>query len=544
VQRDANGKRLLFSVDSDLTGLQLNMPAPVNKPAGIPRPIHVDAEMLDKDVMQLRGSHDMLRSLVRLQDDKQGWHFDRAGLRVDGVAAALPGEPGLRIEGTLAELKLDDWLKLGSVSVENDKQPQDKGLQNKPSPDKPTQDKKYLASATHVQDILRSANVNVGKLHLYGFDWQNIRAVLQATDDSWRVDVAGDSATGQINVPYVFDSRPMNIDMDKLTLTTNDSAHDGSTARKGSQLDPRELPGLQVDIRSFYFGEHGLGALQLHADRTPQGLQVDNIQIEDESFKGNGSGSWLQGANGPTNSLNFVIESTDVRKTLHVLHYTEFVGAKHGRLQASLTWPGGIDEDLLGRSSGQIELQLEDGQLLTVQPGAGRMLGLMSIAELPRRLRLDFRDVTDKGMAFDSIHATFEVKDGNAVTPNLLLRGPVAEIGIAGRIGLGTHDYDQTAVVTGDVGSALPVAGVALANPVVGGALWLFSQIFKEPLKGIARAYYHISGSWDNPKVERIDPVAGRASMLNSQTSSSSSAAPQASPTSSSATSSHANAAH
>jgi len=255
--------------------------------------------------------------------------------------------------------------------------------------------------------------------------------------------------------------------------------------------------------------------VQAHAVRTAQGLQVDNIQAESDSFKGNGSGTWLQTAAGSQAAIMFAIESTDVRKTLQLMHYGEFIGAKHGRLQASLSWPGGIDPDLLGRSSGSIELQLDDGQLLNVQPGAGRMLGLMSIVELPRRLKLDFRDVTDKGLAFDSIHAAFDVKEGNAITPNFLLRGPVAEIGIAGRIGLGKHDYDQTAVVTGDVGSALPVAGVALVNPVVGGALFLFSQIFKEPLKGIARAYYHITGSWEDPKVERIDPVAGRASMLN-----------------------------
>jgi len=191
---------------------------------------------------------------------------------------------------------------------------------------------------------------------------------------------------------------------------------------------------------------------------------------------------------------------------------------------------------LLGRSSGTMEIQLDDGRLLTVQPGAGRMLGLMSIAELPRRLRLDFHDVTDKGLAFDSIHGSFEVKEGNATTPNLLLRGPVAEIGIAGRIGLGKRDYDQTAVVTGDVGSALPVAGVALANPLVGGALLLFTQIFKEPLKGIARAYYHIGGGWDNPKVERIDPDAGRASMLNTVQESVSSSASSSSLSSSSST--------
>jgi uncharacterized protein YhdP len=40
---------------------------------------------------------------------------------------------------------------------------------------------------------------------------------------------------------------------------------------------------------------------------------------------------------------------------------------------------------------------------------------------------------------------------------------------------------------------------------VVGAALLLFSQVFKEPLKGVTRGYYRITGSWDDPQVKRIE---------------------------------------
>jgi uncharacterized protein YhdP len=32
----------------------------------------------------------------------------------------------------------------------------------------------------------------------------------------------------------------------------------------------------------------------------------------------------------------------------------------------------------------------------------------------------------------------------------------------------------------------------------------VFTQVFKQPLKGLTRVYYRITGSWDNPIVERI----------------------------------------
>lgn len=497
-QHNDDGRRSLFSVDSDLKGLNIDLPAPLNKPAAVARPFHLEAESRSSsDAMQLRASLGDLRSLVRLQHANDGWRFDRAGARVDGIAAALPSQAGLRVEGSLAEFTLDNWLKLGNANTAT----------------------AAANNALRVQDILRAVNVTVGRFHLFGFEWPEVRAVMQATDNAWRVDVAGPQASGQVRVPYDFgDITPLIVNMEQLTLTPTDTAADNHGKAVQTGTDPRELPSLLVDIKKFRYAEHDFGSLHATATRTPQGLQVGAININGESFSGAGSGSWLQTATGQQSTLNLTIESTDVRQTLQQFKYADFIAAKHGKLEAHLSWPGGIDQDVLAHASGKMELQVDDGQLLTVQPGAGRVLGLLSVAALPRRLRLDFRDVLDKGLGFDSIHGNFEVTDGNAHTQNLLLRGPSAEIGIVGRIGLRARDYDQTAVVTGELGSALPIAGAAIAaNPVIGAALLLFTQVFKEPLKGVTRAYYHIGGNWDDPQVERVDADVGRASMSTSQ---------------------------
>jgi uncharacterized protein YhdP len=154
-------------------------------------------------------------------------------------------------------------------------------------------------------------------------------------------------------------------------------------------------------------------------------------------------------------------------------------------------------------ATGTIQVALDKGQITGLKPGAGRMVGLASVAALPRRLALDFSDLTDKGFAFDSARGDFDLRDGSAFTDNVLIKGPAAEIGLIGRVGLKNKDYDQTAVVTGSVGSSLPLAALA-AGPVVGAAVLLFTQVFKQPLKGLARGYYRITGSWDNPIVERI----------------------------------------
>src|ERR1019366_6874473 len=180
--------------------------------------------------------------------------------------------------------------------------------------------------------------------------------------------------------------------------------------------------------------------------------------------------------------------------------------AKTGKMDFDMSWLGAPTADALSAATGKVQVALEKGQITGLKPGAGRVVGLASVAALSRRLALDFSDLTDKGLAFDTIRGDFNLRDGNAFTDDVLVKGPAAEIGLIGRVGLKNKDYDQTAVVTGSVGSSvsLPIAGALVGGPVIGAAVLVFTQVFKQPLKGLARGYYRITGSWDNPTVERI----------------------------------------
>jgi uncharacterized protein YhdP len=51
-----------------------------------------------------------------------------------------------------------------------------------------------------------------------------------------------------------------------------------------------------------------------------------------------------------------------------------------------LSWVGAPTADALRETTGHVKVALDKGQLLGVKPGAGRVLGLASIAALPRRL--------------------------------------------------------------------------------------------------------------------------------------------------------------
>jgi uncharacterized protein YhdP len=275
--------------------------------------------------------------------------------------------------------------------------------------------------------------------------------------------------------------------------------------RPDADADPRTFPAVYFHAKELILSERQFGDVTATLAKQADGVGLKSLSVTAPTFAVSAQGE-LRAKDAGVSRIKGTLTSTDVQGTLKDLGYEDVIQARSGKMEFDLTWLGAPTAAALAQVIGHVQLTLEKGQVTGLKPGAGRVLGLASIAALPRRLALDFSDLTDKGLAFDSVHGDFDLRDGNAYTENVLLKGPAAEIGLIGRVGLKNKDYDQTAVVTGSVGNSLsiPVASALVGGPVVGAAVLLFTQVFKQPLKGLARGYYRITGSWDNPTVERI----------------------------------------
>jgi uncharacterized protein YhdP len=64
-----------------------------------------------------------------------------------------------------------------------------------------------------------------------------------------------------------------------------------------------------------------------------------------------------------------------------------------------LLWHGFAPELLRGTLS----VQVDQGRLPAVEPGVGRLVGLVKVFSLARRLRLDFGDLFEQDLSFDRI---------------------------------------------------------------------------------------------------------------------------------------------
>jgi uncharacterized protein YhdP len=365
---------------------------------------------------------------------------------------------------------------------------------------------------------MRAATLNVAELDYLGLEFREVSLDLAVTEGSWRISVGGPNVIGTITVPSAAGSTdPWNLQFDRLRFEVAEPEESpagaaAATADSKTAVDPRAIPPIDFHATELIWGERQFGDVTATLGKLDDGIALKQLTDIGPNFNISAQGAW-RGKDGGTSRIQGTLTSSDVQSTLKDLGYSELIQAKSGKMVFDLGWLGAPTTESLTQATGHIQLSLDRGQVTGLKPGAGRVLGLSSIAELPRRLALDFSDLTDKGLAFDTVRGDFDLRDGNAYTENVLLKGPAAEIGLIGRIGLKNKDYDQTAVVTGNVGNSLsiPVAGALVGGPVGFAAVLLFQQVFKQPLKGLARGYYRITGSWENPTVERIKSAGAAA---------------------------------
>jgi uncharacterized protein (TIGR02099 family) len=469
-------------ISSTLVGFDMKLPAPLGKSAVTPLPSWFEIQWPQAGGPQggfAIGT--LVNSTYAMDSDSSGMRLAHASMNFGGNDENAGDSQILNVGGSMQRLDLGGWLSLSPAG----------------------KDAKPLAY------YMRGAKLNVAELDYLGLAFRDVSLDLLVSERSWRINVGGPNVKGVITVPSVEGTaEAWNLQFDRLHFDVAESEESSAGVSPGSipaDTDPHTIPAVNFHAKEFIWGERQFGDVTATLAKETEGLSLKSLSVAAPSFTVSAQGEWRAKESG-VSRIKGTLTSTDVQGTLKDLGYADVIDARAGKMEFDLTWLGAPTTAALAQVVGHVQLSMEKGQVTGLKPGAGRVLGFTSIAALPRRLALDFSDLTDKGLAFDSVHGDFELRDGNAYTENVLLKGPAAEIGLIGRIGLKNKDYDQTAVVTGNVGNSLsiPVASTLVCGPICGAAALLFTQVFKQPLKGLARGYYRITGSWDNPTVERI----------------------------------------
>jgi uncharacterized protein YhdP len=148
------------------------------------------------------------------------------------------------------------------------------------------------------------------------------------------------------------------------------------------------------------------------------------------------------------------------------------------------------------------------GQFAKIEPGAGKLLGLMSLQSLPRRVTLDFQDVFSEGFAFERISGEVKLARGILLTQDFEVAGPSAFVSMAGELSLPLETQNLTIKVVPEMGESAAIAATVFGTPVLGLTTLVISKLLQNPLGHVVSYEYLVTGSWDNPTVTRIGASA------------------------------------
>ena len=467
------------TVDSSMLGLASDLPAPFAKNAAAALPLHFERKSggPQQDVISLSyGKIFAAKLLRRTEGDKT--RIDRGALSFGG-AEAKPAESGVWVTGTLPYLNMDQWRSVVSQS------PAQEG-------DEPLL---KLSGVNLAINTLETFNRRFGDFHLNAWD----------TGDSWQATLNSREMNGDIN----WNSKGRGRIVAHLKNLTVPEEIPVTPDAKMAAASTKELPALDIVADSLEVRHRKLGKLEVLAVQQGNDWKIEKLKLANPDMVLQMDGLWQAWLLRPQTSANLKLDVKDIGKFLARFGYPDAVKRGSAKLEGKLAWMGSPSEMDYPTLTGQFTLAASNGQFLKIEPGIGKLLGILSLQSLPRRITLDFRDIFSEGFAFNAISGSMTIDRGVLHSDDFIIEGPAAVVSMAGETDIAQETQKLRVRVVPVLGEGVSIAGAFLGGPVVGLTSLLIQKILKDPFGQLIAYEYGITGTWDDPKVTKINRTSG-----------------------------------
>lgn len=494
-----------YALTSPLTGMAINLPAPLGKSAEQTLPLRVQASLQADSLAAGTGARDQLRI-------EFGPHLQALFVRdVDGelpkvlrgaigLQAPLPAAvAGGQVQAEFATLDVDAWRAAWARMA-------------------PAVGQGGEVDGGYVpqQISARAQQVLIGGRRLTALNLE-LNHSTRGDEDLWRARVSADQLAGQVEYR---DQRGVQA-ADRIYARLSRLSLPPSEAEGVDQLleqAPATVPALDIVVEDFELRGKRLGRLEVEAvNRVVQAgaatreWRLNRLSLGTPEAVLNATGQWaaVGGAARRRMTMDFELDLSDSGTYLERLGYGKTLRGGKGRLQGQLAWSGSPLAWDTRSLDGTMNLSLDAGQFLKADAGAARLLGVLSLQSLPRRLALDFRDVFQEGFAFDNIGGDFRLTAGIVHTNNLRMRGVQAAVLMEGKADIGRETQDLRVIVVPEINAGTASLAYAAINPALGLGTFLAQWLLRRPLIAANTREFHVTGGWDDPKIERVERKPG-----------------------------------
>ncbi|MDO8262273.1 MAG: YhdP family protein [Gallionella sp.] len=496
-------------INSNLQGLSSSLPLPFAKRANELMPLRVEKRNIaeGQDLITARlgslldarlerrdknGAMIIRRGTVNFGGQDKLADTSKAQKRPSG--AKLPAKPlrsknGIWLAGNLPELSIQGWEGLMGGSA-----------------------KSGMAFP------IAGANLHIEKLTGYGQIVNSLQIDATRRGDGLAARLASNALNGEVtwlphgyekggkfsahlsNLYWVKDEQP-----EQSSLSDKpDKAVPPEKSAKTAMLRPGKLPALEIVVENLQVADRQFGRFELvgHPDGNDWRLRRLNITNPDGSLTGDGV--WHSAQENTQTRVNLQLKLSDVGNILARSGYPNTVKNGSGKLAANLSWDGTPDEFNYASLNGTLKLDTGKGRFLKMDPGAGKLLSILSLQALPSHITLDFTDVFSKGFQFDNINGNAAIKDGVINTQDFHIDGSAAKVTLKGSVDLNSETQDLRVRIFPTLGDSVSLISAFAAGPAIGIGTLIVNKILGKPLDKLVSFEYNVSGTWSEPNVVKV----------------------------------------
>ena len=169
-------------------------------------------------------------------------------------------------------------------------------------------------------------------------------------------------------------------------------------------------PALDIAADTFISHERDLGRVEVIAHPGDRDWQIEKLVRSNDAGRIDAKGAWRVAGRTQQTRLDVALETKDAGAFLARFGYPDAIKGAATKIDGQLAWAGGPSEFDYPSLSGAFKIAVGPGRFTKIEPGIGKLLGVLSLQALPRRITLDFQDVFSEGFAFDDIAGNVRVK--------------------------------------------------------------------------------------------------------------------------------------
>ena len=469
----------IIELKSNLKGVSINVPEPFAKTPESKVPLTIKIGLNARDGTKLFVNYDnKLSGDLEFKPKDSGSDLEKGEILI-GSSNAKASKPGLNVIGKFAIFDVEEWRKILSKLNSNSSH--------------------SIISGSQFIDL------KVDKIILWGKSYDNLSLKAKKSDkDLWSFNIDQSNIVGNLN--YKFSDNSLSGHLLKLNIEKyNQKGKD-----EANKLKPTDIPNLNVDIDNFKLGDVLIGDIKIKSTSKSSNFHLESGQINSSDYQLLMSGDWKQSEGKNNTTIKADVTVKDLGKCLARWHITPVVNSKKGFVQFIGGGPFAINQFSFDKVNGTLYLEFQNGQITHLSKateeklGLGKLLSLLSLQTIPRRLKLDFSDLSSGGYSYDIFKGNFTIKNGVMSTYDSYIDGPVAYANMKGNLDLVKKSYDLNLHVSPHITASLPIVATIAGGPIAGMATLVASKIINQGMQQITGYTYKVTGPWLKPDLHQI----------------------------------------